>query len=198
MKKWSVLWIFCFLNVFVYAQTGTYDVRLVTKQVDCEQEKVWLDVEIKASAEAETFLLANQNYRITFDKNVVQNPILSKELSVSGLVQKDGKQAFFAPHTIVGSADNLVSYNVFLQGGDGYPLDFDTWTPVGRLEFDILDIEKCLKTTWHTRSEEHFPNSIIIGKSGDDLFLAKEGHYEAFSDCFSNACDPDRASLERP
>ncbi|MEO1436138.1 MAG: hypothetical protein AAFV80_11430 [Bacteroidota bacterium] len=186
------------LSSSMSAQTGAYDVRLVTQKVDCQNNKVWMDLEIKASAEAEVFLLANQNYRLTYDEAAIKNPKIAEELAVSGLVQKDDKKAFFAPHTIVGTAGNLLSYNVFLQGGDGYPLEYDSWTSIGRLEFDIVDLEKCLKATWHTRAKEHFPNSIIIGKAGEEYFLAKEGHYTEISDCFSNSCDPDRASLDRP
>ena len=139
----------CLLGIsFATAQNGAYDVRLVTQNVDCENNKVWLDLEIKASTESEVFLLANQNYRLTYDDSAIKNPKIAEELVVSGLVQKADKKAFFAPHTIVGTAGNLLSYNVFLQGGDGYPLEHDTWTAIGRLEFDIVNLEKCLKATW--------------------------------------------------
>ncbi|MEM6726455.1 MAG: hypothetical protein AAF598_20600 [Bacteroidota bacterium] len=198
VKNLAILLIGLFASLGATAQNGTYDVRLVTQQVDCENNKVWVDLEIKASTETELFLLANQNYRLTYDDSAIKNPKITKELTISGLVQKDDKKAFFAPHTIVGTAGNLLSYNVFLQGGDGYPLEHDTWTAIGRLEFDIVNLEKCLKATWHTRAKEHFPNSIIIGKEGEEYFLAKEGHYVEISDCFSNSCDPDRAAVDRP
>jgi len=75
------------LSSSMSAQTGAYDVRLVTQKVDCQNNKVWMDLEIKASAEAEVFLLANQNYRLTYDEAAIKNPKIAEELAVSGLVQ---------------------------------------------------------------------------------------------------------------
>ncbi len=156
-----ILMVFCLHSFLGYSQNGEFDVRLV--QIDysfdpCLQlGKTSVDVEIKANASATNFSLADQNYRMTIDTNVLRNPIIKQEHVLSGIVNGPGYSATFNPHTLTGSLGDIVSYNVAMGGGSGYPLDHINYIKVGQLEFDVL-LDQSTSINWISTG---FPVTVI-------------------------------------
>ena len=135
-----------------------YDVRF--HNVTCDGDKVYVDIQVKASNMGETFNLSEQNYRFLFNAEAIGNPALEEELQISGAVNN----SFYTQHSLRGSKGNIVSYNVELAGGEGYLLN-DDWVGVGRISFDVLDHTQCLDLTW--QKPDQFPPTFV-GKASDD------------------------------
>ncbi|MEO1436137.1 MAG: hypothetical protein AAFV80_11425 [Bacteroidota bacterium] len=151
------------------AECGAFEVRINPVDIDCENSRLFVDLEIRASGPNAGFNLGNQNYRFTFDESVLANPMIEQELVISGQVQEGGTNNFYNPHTTTGSVSNIVSYNVTLAFGEGYPVGTD-WVGIGRLVFDILDVNSCANFDWNTDDPADFPNTIIVGLDGNNLF----------------------------
>lgn len=171
------------------AQNGQFDLHFLLNQVDCENMKVSADITLKASDANSTFSIAEQNYRMSFQRDAVANPVIMEELDLSGYTQlSDGTDVLYSPHSLVGSIDTVLSYNVELQSSDGMPILASEWSSVGRLEFDIVDATKCLNLYWHTYSEVHYPNTVVVEKYEGALHVANEGTYVDLNVCFYDFC----------
>lgn len=185
------------VSSMAFSQDRYFDSRLIVNKVDCTQKKISLDIQIKAADSGESFFLASQNFRFSFNEDAVNKPEIEKELEVSGLVEMDGEKSFYGPHTMKGSRGNLVSYNVVLSAGKGILISENNWVSVGRISFDILDLTKCMKVNWHKIESNKFPKTIVVGSGINGLYKVKEGKYSGEIPCFSTACNAeDRAMLE--
>ena len=151
------------------AQGPQYDLRFVHHVTDCVAEEIFIDLEIKASTPTSTFGLGLQNYKFNFNLTTVpaisppigppnsnppdQSVYISQELTISGSVAG----SLYAVHTLTGSSGNLVSYNVNILSGPGYPITFDTWVPIGRLRMNLADpMPPCLNLEWD------FGNTLVL------------------------------------
>lgn len=153
---------------------GQYDVRF--NNVNCNNGKMYVDIEVKAAEANSTFNLSEQNYRFTFNKEAIVNPSIAQELKVSGQVSN----SLYSAHSLKGSKSNIVSYNVELAGGEGYIVN-DDWVGVGRVAFDVVDVTQCLDLTW--RTADQFPPTFI-GKTTDDSRRGVKGDkYEGLNTC---------------
>lgn len=165
-----------------------FDLQFSQTTVDCQNMKFLVDLEIKASTMNSGFNAAFMNLRFTFNQNALGNPVLNQELNFSDLVNENGAFSFYNPHTLNGSLGDLVSYNVSLGGGVGQSVD-DNWIAVGRVEFDILDINQCADLQWNDLAD--FPSTIVIEKTIDGLLLQTlEGTYNSADPCLFEACPP--------
>lgn len=142
-----------------------YDVRF--QNVTCDGDKVYVDIQVKASNTGETFNLSEQNYRFSFNAEAIANPTIVQELQISGAVNN----SFYAEHSLRGSKANIISYNVELAGGEGYVLN-DDWVGVGRIAFDVVDNGACLELTWQTPGQ--FPPTYV-GKATDNTRTGATG-----------------------
>ncbi len=179
----------CMLFSQANAQDGQFDLHFLLNQIDCENMKVSADITLKASDNGSTFNIAEQNYRMSFPRNAVANPMILEELDLGGYTQlPDGTNVLYSPHSLVGSIDTVLSYNVELQSDDGMPVSASEWTGVGRLQFDIVDATKCLNLIWHTYAEEHYPNTVVVEKFNGGLHVVREGIYADLDVCFYDFC----------
>lgn len=180
------------VSVQLYAQPD-FAVQFVMNSVDCQNMEVFIDLEVKANAGSPEYYIADQNYRFSFNKDAVANPAISQELDLSGTIFTGNYSAFFDPHHLNGSIDSVVSYNVVLTGGTGYPVNDSDWVPVGRIKFDILDLNACLDLIWHTHDPVDFPPTFIsekVGGAGGVLLEVDEGLYDpGNSVCFDPICN---------
>ncbi len=166
---------------------GQFDVQFTSTQVaDCENNTAYFDIEVRASSAANAFNIAEQNYRFTFDNTVLDNPSIETELTLSGSVTDAGGTSFYAPHTLLGSSGDVVSYNVELGAGPGYMVGTD-WVSVGRLSFDILDVTGCFDLTWNGSND--FPSTFISEKVSNELLTATEGTYTDIATCIVDLCN---------
>ncbi|MEM6725038.1 MAG: T9SS type A sorting domain-containing protein [Bacteroidota bacterium] len=174
------------------AQSGQYDVRFVTETVECASDFVFIGLEIKASNAQQLFNLGHLNVRFTFNDQAVTNPIIADEGELSGLATTASPQSFtfFQPHTLTGSAANLVSYNVFMGGGTGYPLNENDWVRIGTVRFSILDPSACMDLAFNTEDPTSFPNTTIIERFNNFFYPVLPGQFVNTPVCLAEYCVP--------
>lgn len=153
----------CLLSTILVLGQGAYDLQFVVSTLDCVNDRFCIDIQIRAQDPANEFLLTNQNYRFTFGSNLA-NPVIDTELTLSGFVLEMGIPSLWDPHDLTGSVGNLVSYNVQLAGGTGYPLSSSNWLNIGRVCFDIVSNtpEDCFQITWNEPALD-FPPTVVLG-----------------------------------
>ena len=185
-----ILLFFC-INSF--AQDGKFDVRLLVQGVDCPNNKVFIDIEVKASSSDSTFQMGDQNYKFTYNRNAITNPIVNQELGFSFSLF----QPYFN-HTTTGSNDpgagpiGLAVLNVvWVSGFPGIPVDTN-WMPVSRLEFDIIDpsLSECLNLEWRDKASNplHFTNVTETSLGNSSTLPVTEDEYNGSSDCLTVLC----------
>ncbi len=198
--------LFCLAPYLGQSQTGKYDVRLVENELDCDNKTMTFDIEVKANNAASTFNLADQNYRISFNRNAFRaynvnvpesdrSVQIDSELTVSGFVTEGATGSFYDPHTLTGSTDTVLSYNVVLAGGDGYPVSDLNWVSVGRIAMEILDINACGDIWIHDNTPANFPNTFVGEKLSGVLFEAITGDLTDYSKCFPVVCVVNQAPV---
>lgn len=166
------------------AQSGQYDVRFNMNDVDCDINKIFVDIEVRANSSATTFNISDQNYRFSYNRNaVLVGSIAIEQMFLEGFLAN----SFYDPHTLTGSLDTVVSYNVVLAGGDGVLVTTD-WLTVGRISFEILDGNECLELIWHDKDPVNFPPTFIGEKFNTELYSVPEGLYLNTSICPDVIC----------
>lgn len=204
-NNFLALIIFSFSFTFSFAQNGQFDVRFNMHDYDCDALQLFVDIEVKAADAAKTFKVSDQNYRFSFNRSAVvaiapeitgvnPNPsdrsvYISEELTLKSFVaDPQGNFSFFDAHTLTGSLDTVVSYNVRLAGGDGYFLDHNNWVKVGRLRLQLASANACVELKWHDHDPVNFPPTFIGEKSSAGLSEAAEGNYTNLITCVADLC----------
>jgi len=178
------------------AQTGQYDVRLLQEHpFQCEDGTIYFDIQVKASNAGTIFRVSEQNYRFDYDTLVLTNPRIDQELGFSETFNDGIGLTTYSTHSLLGTLGTTVSYNIILIEGAGYLLT-DTWTPVGRVAFDILDPTGCVQLIWRTQTD--FPITFIGEIANGELLEANEGNYNNFSGCLSTICSGCPSFLNLP
>ncbi len=192
LRNFSFLALFLMMGVTLFAQDPTYKVRFNMNEADCQNMIVYIDLEVAADDGSSGFYISDQNYRFSFNRDAVANPRIVQELEVAGQLFTTDYSAFFDPHHLNGSLDTIISYNVVLAGGSGYPVDDTRWYPVGRIAFDILDLDACLQLEWHSHDPVDYPPTFIgekVGGAGGVLLEVEEGtYYNGDAICFDSIC----------
>jgi len=200
MKKNQTLFILLALIAFSfngYAQDGQSDVRFVQGGVACDTGPIDFIIEVKAASADTEFFMSEQNYRFSFNRDALANPVILEELTISNFispvpVSRDLGFTLFSPHNLTGSLDTVVSYNVELAGGDGYYLtsDENDWVQVGRIGFDVLDEDACFDLVWHPQAV--FPPTFVGEVYTEDGADARSNTAENFfgneSNCIASLC----------
>ncbi len=161
-KSIQFLCLFLLFSVIIYAQDKNCEVRLsMNEPIDCESAILYADIQIRAASEQESFRLGYQYYRISFNSTVVDNPQISEELTISGIMQLPQGLTVYNPHFIVQTSpsDTVLTYVVEYGTGSGYLLDTN-WVDVGRLSFDIKESVGCFNIYPHNNTTK-FPSSAI-------------------------------------
>jgi hypothetical protein len=171
------------------AQNGRHDLRFLLNSTDCTDSIMLVDIEIRAFADSNQFLLGSQNYRFSFNRAALANPRINQELAVSGLIQHGpGVFSFYNPHNLQGSTDTIVSLNVVFALGQGYPVDETAWVPVCRIAFDIVDFDACADLWIHTKDPVDFPNTVLTEVVGPVELPVDDGQYNDLNFCISDSC----------
>jgi len=104
------------------AQNGKFAVGAFLQKVDCEFGKVYVDLKIKASGSNTEFYLADQNYRLSFNRSalVPGSVSIESELDISG----------------------------FIQTSEDFS---DEWVSIGRIGLDIAHASECFSIQFHTQ-----------------------------------------------
>ncbi len=186
MKILNTLVLVLLAFTYLTAQTAQFDVRLVQQHpFQCGDAVIYFDIEVKASDTGTTFRISEQNYRFDYDTLLLTNPRIDQELGLSGLVDDGVGMSLYNPHTLNGTLGTTVSYNVELGLGAGYLLT-ETWLPIGRIAFDIIDAASCIDFVWRTNTD--FPITFIGQINNGILSPVSEGIYNSFSGCLPDIC----------
>ncbi len=175
------------------AQTGQYDVRFFQEpSFECDSNVIYFDIQLKASNIGTTFRLSEQNYRFGYDTLAFANPRIDQELDISGVVNDGIGISVYDIHSLEGSLAHIISYNVELLSGEGYPLT-DTWMSVGRIAFDIIDPTACINLIWFTHAD--YPITYIGQIDNGVRSNVDEGNYNNYSVCLPAVCESCPSSL---
>jgi len=149
------------------AQNGKFEVGAFLHKVDCELGKVQVDLKIKASDGNTEFYLANQNYRLSFNRSALRpgSVSLESELDISGLIQ---------------TPENFSS---------GYFVTADEWVSIGRIGLDIANANECFTIQFHT--QDAFPPTYISEVLDPTTHVPIGGLYVDLEACLSDYCEED-------
>ncbi len=188
LSKLPLLLLLMLLSTQSIAQTGVFDVRFLINSIDCENSKLFFDIQIRADAPGTEFNIAEQNYRFAFN-NGLDDISLVQELDISGFMPSDGPQgfSFYNTHTLTGSMDTVVSYNIELSSGDGAFIEPTDYTSVGRLCLTIIDFNEPVCLTWLTSAD--FPNTFVSEIYNNMREQVEEGFYLNYKQDISSACN---------
>ena len=162
-----------------------YQLTFSVAEVDCQNQTISVDFAVQADNANSGFKIADQNYRMSFDK-AIANPVILQELGLSGVNPLTTNQsAVYNPHSLLGSMDTMISYNIALQTNIGFPVN-TTPIPVGRLGFDIIDDSGCFDIKWHTQNIN--PSTIIIEEINGTLIPINSANFTDITICFDEYC----------
>lgn len=167
------------------AQNGSVDYKAELHEVDCENKKMSMDISIKASDASSIFFLADQNYRLSHSRSVY-NPVILEEFLSGVIPLPNDTSTLYGNHTLWGSVDTVISYNLELLTGTGILVNENEWLPIGRIGFDIAEIDECVNIYLH--DDQTFPFNIITEMYGGLSFRVNNGSYTGFDACFNNIC----------
>jgi len=179
---------FLFFTLQLSAQTGKYDLNFALSHVDCDNLQLYVDIQIKAHEGESAFRLSDQNYRFQFnDALVYGSAFIEQELEVSGHIESSTGNSFYEIHTVNGSMDNIVSYNIEFMSGEGLLIEADRWTNVGRIGFDIADINGEVSLSY--MDENMFPPTYVGEFYNELRMTATAGSFTTFDINLQEHCD---------
>ncbi len=168
--------------------TGEYKVKAVSDCSEVAQGNYYVELYLQATDANTSFRVSDQNYRFSFSRYALGNAQPDGSNGLDGFVTApDGSASFYAPHTTTGSLDSVVSYNIEMAGGFGYPINDTDWTYVGRVKLDVLDATIPVEIKIHDHQPINFPPTFIGEKLCGSLYAADEGAYIS-EDCAT--CTP--------
>lgn len=189
MKK--LFTILLLLLTFTCYSQGEYGVRfkLVSEDVYCGQQYCPI---IQVKSNNGVFNASDFNLRFEFDTTLVgayngSNVWIEEETNFSGIEEHPtGAISSYLPHNLNGSLGNIISYNIVLGGGVGYPID-TSWIDIGQICFEY-ELDDCTNIIWHTDALYDYPRTIIteqIGGLGGTLKEADGTIFLNSHECFS-------------
>lgn len=140
------------------AQKGRFDVRFLTKSIDCAANNAVIQLQVRANRADSTFLMGDANFRFDYNPQAINNPAILTQVNLSNA--SPASDANYAAQSLNGSTagttKGTVSLNVFYSGGNNgaKPVGTD-WLTVSEITFRIVDASKCFDLQWHTN--ETFP-----------------------------------------
>jgi gliding motility-associated-like protein len=136
----------------VFGQKGSFDLRLSLNSVDCNSGKAAVSVQVKASDDAQIFLMGDANYRFEYNTGQLRNPVIGRQENFSSQAAQVDRN--YATQNLQGSREvasrGIVSLNAFYTGSNaGAKQVANSWLPVSTLNFDIVDFTKPMELKWH-------------------------------------------------
>ncbi len=178
--------IFIGFSTISFAQDeAAFDLRLLMHAVECYNNILYCDIQIRAKEPEQEFRLGEQRYVISFNPDVLADPFVSTPLYVSGLVYEPGEQGFSAydsyNYSIIGPT---LTYILDFAGGDGIYIGADEYIDVVRLGFYVLDFTEPVHLEFIPASN---PPSSIIRDANSSYFILN-GTYLNYHQSIRGAC----------
>ena len=197
-KHTILLLLLFFIGSNLNAQNGQFDVRTTVKNVDCTNNKVTIEVQIKAHDAQHTFLMGDANYRFDYEHNVINNPVIVSQDNFSN--QSPANDGNYAAQNISTAVLDLTLSTVSLNtnyggGGFGAKLVGTDWITVSTLQFDVQDATKCIVLFWHddSRSPITGMNEIVLTQPTPDgnfsqFIVISGGVFDNLNICLPTVC----------
>ncbi|GAB3901684.1 gliding motility-associated C-terminal domain-containing protein [Spirosoma agri] len=174
--------VFTLCTVQATAQNGVFDVRLLTRKADCGNQKLLVDIELKAQNETTSFLMGNANFRFQYDAQFLQHPVLVEQHNFSSAAKTADRN--YNPQTLNGSSERLtrgiVSLNVIYSGSEqGATTVGNKWVPVATVQFDMVNPRADAGTSIVWNDNNTFPITglsevVLKGNSANvDAYIVK-------------------------
>lgn len=189
-KKLTILIFTVFIGfpTIVFAQDeAAFDLRFLIHSVECYNNILYCDIQIRAKEPEQEFRVGNQEYSISFDSNTLSDPFISEGLYISGLVYEPGEHGFSAydaPIFLV--SDTLIHYGLTFAGGDGIYLDAEEYVGVARLGFHIVDDTKPVHLVFNPLAV--YPGTrVLVADSTNYLTGSHLGYHQSIMGACENA-----------
>ena len=157
-----------------------YELRLRVLDNHDKTETLDIDIEVRAPQPQSAFHIGGANFRFSYNINAIHSPTKVLALDFEGVkgTGSDGNPiSYFPAHNMSGSTGNIVSYNTFYSFGEGSPVD-DQWQPVGRIRFQVRDLNQALNLTWLFEGDGAGQGTII---TQINTFDPQKGRYTLIS-----------------
>jgi len=159
---------------------------------------VYIDLYVKKADHVTGNLkLKNQNYRLKFDASTLDfdSFFINAEGPISGFgINTDDSNYLYAGHTLLGTTENILSYNIDLQGGDGIDL-LDDWMLVGTVGASLKTNSECFTSILLTDSVFP-PTTLLYAIEDGDLVIDKDPETYDMNDCIINYCNTCHSNLD--
>jgi len=159
---------------------------------------VYIDLFIKkADHVSGNVKLQNQNYRLNYDASTldINSFFISSEGSVSSFgTNTDGSFYLFSGHTLTGTTEHILSYNIDLQGGDGIDLSND-WILVGTIGAALNTNSECFSSILLTENDFP-PTTLLYNIDGGSLIIDKDPLTYDVNECIINYCNTCHLNLD--
>lgn len=183
------------IGVQSYAQKGSFAVQLVLKQTDCINNKVTVQLQVKANHADSTFALGDANFRFIYSSLAISNPTI---IANEGAISSNSAYSLNLQGSTQGSTNGLVSLNV-LYGGQSLPTLVNTnWLTVADLKFDLVSpmATNCVDLTWQTNKTPPITgmSEVLVTNNSPLTFtntsVKASGVFTKLSLCPSQICQP--------
>lgn len=183
------------INGSTYAQKGSFAVQLILKQTDCINNKVTLQLQVKANHADSVFYLGDANFRFLYSSLTISNPTITPN---AGAVSGNSAYSLNLQGSTQGATNGLVSLNV-LYGGQSLPTLVSTnWLTVADLQFELVSplATNCVDLTWQTNKTPPVTgmSEVIVTNNSPLTFtnasVKASGVFTKLSLCPSQICQP--------
>lgn len=152
---------------------------------------VYIDLFIKKADHISGELkLRNQNYRLSYDSHTLDfdSFFIDSEGAISNYGNyPDDSFYLFADHTLTGTTQHILSYNIDLQGGEGFELTQD-WILVGTIGATLKTNSECFASILLTENE--FPATTLIYHIDEGNRIIDKGPLTFdVNECVMNYCN---------
>lgn len=193
MKKYILIQLLLITIINSAYSNSSVEVKLELSETECSLNEsiIYLDLFVKkADNVSEIVKLQNQNYRVSYNANTLEfdSFFIESEGQLSNYGNNPDQSFYlFAGHTLTGSTEHILSYNIDMQGGEGFELPND-WVLVGRVGARFKTNIECYSSVILT--EETFPaTTLIYSLDNNPSIVDKDPITIDVSDCVISHCN---------
>lgn len=168
MSKITVKLIYTILVSFIFlhvqAQNNEITIFSQLDTVECHADSVDITINLMYQLDNSSALLPFIDHNVRVQVNAAGMKASNVEILEEGLfsgIATDylGNQNLFAVHTLTGTIDRIISYNIAHLGGDGY-IPNENLISIGKVKISLSNIYECISIIPNTDST--FPSSVVL------------------------------------
>lgn len=188
-----------FSSQTIFANSSV-ELKVELSNTDCSinESIVYINLFVKkADQVSEAVKLQNQNYRLSYDAStlVFDSFFIDGEGALSNFgTNPDGSFYLFASHTLVGTTENIVSYNIDMQGGEGFELTHD-WVLIGTLGAHLRSNVECYSSIL-LKENDFPPTTLLYTRNSGQTIVDKYPVTFNLNECIVNHCSNCHPNLD--